>query len=457
MPPVKNVHLISLGCPKNRIDSEVILGRLLAEGYRVVDRPEEAEVLVVNTCAFIDAAKEESIDTILELAAIKKTGKQTLVVAGCLSQRFGPALAKELPEVDFFVGTGGGGDIGALLARRSSPESRRAAGGLCSEPGSIIDAATPRAATLPPYTTYVRISEGCSNDCAFCIIPRLRGPQRSRSIEDIVAEIEGRLERGVVELNLIAQDLCAYGRDLTPPPSLAQLLRVIDNTAGSADRPVWIRCLYAYPRGLTRELRRVVANGRHIVPYLDVPLQHVADGILRRMRRGKGGEATKQLVRELRSTIPGLTLRTTLITGLPGETEADFAELMAFVEEARFERLGVFAFSPEEGTGAATMPGQVAPEVALERRDRLLCLQQGISRAHQTALIGRTVEVLVEGIAEESELLLQGRHAGQAPEIDGSTYITAGTAAPGEVVSVRIEEAAEYDVAGPIIAPPGGG
>jgi ribosomal protein S12 methylthiotransferase len=489
------VHLLSLGCPKNRVDSEVMLGHLAREGYAPVSRPEDADVIVVNTCAFIEAAKEESVDAILDMAEHKKNGRaQRLVVAGCLSQRYAPELAKEIPEVDHFLGTGNFEEIGPLLrARRatpsrlpiigqvgSSPEGHRREHGnhaahprligrnklvpyrhdakiadgreiAIPDPDFTLNADAPRLATLPGYMTYLKVSEGCSNTCAFCIIPKLRGPQRSRTVADVVKELEAQIEKGVVEFNLIAQDLCAYGKDLEPRTSLATLLRALERSASRADHPVWIRCLYAYPRGLTNEVIKVMADAEHVLPYLDMPLQHISDHILSEMRRGKGGESTKELLRKLRAAIPNLTLRTTFITGLPGETDADFEELLALVEEIRFERMGVFTYSREEDTPAAEMPNQVDPEIAEARRARLMAVQQEISAEQQAALVGTTVEVLVEGVSEETELLLQGRHKGQAPDIDGLTYISEGTASPGEVVRVRIDEAGEYDTAGPIV------
>lgn len=470
----RTVHLLSLGCPKNRVDSEVMLGELVAEGYTVVERPDAADVIVVNTCAFIDAAKEESIGAILDLAEYKKNGSaKKLVVAGCLSQRYAPELAESMPEVDHFIGTGNIEALPAVLAGRPPPSRlpivgqtqrtpkqvpfshhvTRGSGDTIAipDPDFTLTADSPRVATLPRYTRYLKVSEGCSNTCAFCIIPKLRGPQRSRSIADVVREAERLVADGTVELNLIAQDLCAYGRDLEPNQTLAQLLRALDQMAEGAGHPVWIRCLYAYPKGLTSDVIRALAAARHVVPYLDMPLQHIADGILRRMRRGKGGESTKALLRRLRAEVPGLTLRTTFITGLPGENEADFAELLEFVNEIRFEHLGAFTYSPEEDTPAATMDGQVDPVVAAARRDKLMTMQRRISREAQERLVGKTLDVLVEGVSTETELLLQGRHCGQAPDIDGVTYITDGTASPGDVVQVRIEQSAAYDLAGPMI------
>jgi ribosomal protein S12 methylthiotransferase len=272
-------------------------------------------------------------------------------------------------------------------------------------------------------------------------------------VDDIVAEAERLAQQGAVELNLIAQDLCAYGKDLQPNQSLAQLLRALNRVGEQHDRPLWIRCLYAYPRGLTRSVVAAMAASEHVLPYLDLPLQHISDGLLRRMRRGKGGQATRDLLARLRAAVPNLTLRTTFITGLPGETDDAFAELCSFVEEMRFERLGVFAYSPEEDTEAASFSGQVEPEVAAWRRGHLLSLQQRISREQQHDLIGETLDVLVEGVSDETDLLLKGRHAGQAPDIDGVTYINSGTASPGQVVQVLVDQAHDYDLVGGIVDP----
>ncbi|MEL6546664.1 MAG: 30S ribosomal protein S12 methylthiotransferase RimO, partial [Myxococcota bacterium] len=432
---MKKVHVVSLGCPKNRVDSEVMLGHLGEDGYVHVDDPEVADVLVVNTCAFIDSAKEESVDAILDAAEIKSRGNKRLVVAGCLSQRYAPDLAKEIPEVDHFIGTGNIEQIREVLAEsgrpslpivgqptphprlrgrnplrpyRHEPASSDEPQVFIPDPDFTIRADSPRVSSQAFYTHYLKVSEGCSNSCAFCIIPKLRGPQRSRTIEDIVREAEARIDAGTVELNLIAQDLCAYGKDRSEGENLAKLLRALNKTASQASQPVWIRCMYAYPRGMTRDVIDTLANSEHVVPYLDMPLQHISDRLLRSMKRGKGGEATWDLLRRLRAAIPGLTLRTTFITGLPGETDEDFDELVRFVEELRFERMGVFTYSPEEDTPAATMDHQIPAELALERQQRLMALQQEISADQQEALVGQTLQVLVEGVSEETELLLQG-------------------------------------------------
>ena len=484
----QTVHFVSLGCPKNRVDTEVMLGHLVGAGLTPVGAAQDADVIVVNTCGFIDAAKEESVDAITEMAELKKEGScKKLVVTGCLSQRYAPELARELPEVDHFLGTGNFETIAEVLglatAAAARPRGHAAlpivdgptkvhprlrgknalvpfrhaadvtSGRLISipDPDFTLNAASPRIATLPSFSTYLKVSEGCSNTCAFCIIPKLRGPQRSRSIADVVLEAQRLILAGASELNLIAQDLCAYGKDLAPRQTLAELLRALEDVGQQMGRPLWIRCLYAYPKGLTDEVIDVMASARHIVPYLDMPLQHIADSMLRRMKRGTGGPATRSLVRTLRERLPALTLRTTFITGMPGETDDDFRELYDFVDEMQFERLGVFAYSKEEDTPAALMAEQVPAELAEERRDQLMQLGADISRAQQRAMVGQTIEVLVEGVSDETELLLQGRHRGQAPDIDGLTYITEGTAAPGDMVQIRVDQTGDYDVAGAML------
>ncbi len=438
-----HVYMHTLGCPKNRVDSEVMLGTLAEAGYRLVQDPEKAEVIVVNTCGFIESAKVESVDAIVELAELKRAGKcRKLVVTGCLVQRHAEDLARELPEVDHFLGTGAYQDIARVV---SDAQAKRL---VVPDPDFVHSASTPRVNSLPSHTAYLKISEGCDNTCAFCIIPKLRGGQRSRPIDDVVAEAAALAAQGTVELSLVAQDLTAYGYDLPGKIRLQHLLPELCKVDGIR----WIRLHYAYPRDVPAALVDVLAREQKIVKYLDMPLQHASDRLLRAMKRGRDARFLRELLARLRARVPGIALRTSLIVGLPGETEEDFAELVAFVEEQRFERLGVFEFSPEEGTPAAEMQDQVPDAVKRARRDRIMRLQQRISRAHQRAMIGRRVEVLVEGRAEETEHLLAGRHAQQAPEIDGVTYVNDGVAYPGEIVTVEITDAAEYDLVGRVVA-----
>jgi len=440
--PSKSLYMMTLGCPKNRVDSEVMLGTLQQRGYHLVQEAAEAEVIVVNTCAFLKAAEQESVDHILELAEYKKTGRcGTLVVTGCLVQRHGEALLQGLPEVDHFLGTGAYVQLADVLAAEASPRQ------LIPDPDYIATAAVPRTNSMPGYTAYLKVSEGCDNTCAFCIIPTLRGGQRSRTVADLVQEATQLAEAGVKELNLVAQDLTAYGHDLPGRPSLASLLRALCQVDVR-----WIRLHYAYPRVFSDELIEVMATEPKIARYLDMPLQHASDRLLKSMRRGRDSAFLKTLVAKLRARVPGLTFRTSLIVGLPGETEEDFRELEDFVKAMRFERLGVFQYSDEEGTAAFEMTDKV-PKKVIERRWRqVMAVQKRISREQNRALVGKRLQVLVEGVSPETELLLVGRHQGQAPEIDGQVYINEGLAYPGELVTVEVTEAHDYDVVGKVVA-----
>jgi ribosomal protein S12 methylthiotransferase len=437
------VYMHTLGCPKNRVDSEIMLGTLAEAGYRLVQDPAKAEVVVVNTCGFIESAKAESVEAILELTELKTAGRcRKLVVAGCLVQRHADELALELPEVDHFIGTGAYADIARIV---SDAQAKRL---VVPDPDFVHSAASPRVNSLPSHTAYLKIAEGCDNACAFCIIPKLRGPQRSRPVADVVAEAEALARQGTIELSLVAQDLTAYGHDLPGRPRLHALLRELAKVDGVR----WIRLHYAYPRDVPEALVEAIADEPKIVKYLDMPLQHSSDRLLRSMKRGRDSVFLRELLARLRARIPGIALRTSLIVGLPGETEEDFEDLLRFVEEQRFERLGVFEFSPEEGTPAAEMRRQVPDDVKRARFERVMAVQQEISRDHQRAMIGRRVEVLVEGRAEETEHLLAGRHAQQAPEIDGITYVNDGVAYPGEIVTVEVTDASDYDLVGHVVA-----
>ncbi|HSN91616.1 MAG TPA: 30S ribosomal protein S12 methylthiotransferase RimO [Anaeromyxobacteraceae bacterium] len=436
------VYMHTLGCPKNRVDSEIMLGALSGAGYRLVAEPEKAEVIVVNTCGFLESAVEESIDAIVDLAEMKRTGRcRKLVVAGCLVQRHAGELARELPEVDHFLGTGAYPEVARVV---SEAQARRL---VVPDPDFVHSASTPRVSSLPSHTAYLKIAEGCDNACAFCIIPKLRGPQRSRPVADVVAEAEALAAQGAVELSLVAQDLTAYGQDLPGRVRLHHLLPELAKVDGLR----WIRLHYAYPRDVPEALVDAIASEPKIVKYLDMPLQHSSDRLLRAMRRGRDSGFLRDLLARLRRRIPGIALRTSLIVGLPGETEEDFEDLLAFVREQRFERLGVFEYSAEEGTPAAEMPEQVPAEVRRERYRAVMEAQQEIARAHQRALVGRRLEVLVEGRAEETEHLLAGRHAQQAPEIDGLTYLNDGVAYPGEIVTVEVTDASDYDLVGRVV------
>src|SRR3954469_10970648 len=443
LPKNPTFYLLSLGCPKNRVDSEVMLGTLLGQGYELVDQPEEAEVVLINSCAFIGEAKQESIDAILEHARLKETARcKALVVAGCLTQRYADVLQQEMPEVDYFVGTSAYPRIAEILRG----ERDRA---VIPDPDYIADARTPRRNSMPAGTAYVKVSEGCDNACTFCIIPTLRGAQRSRPIDDIVAEAHRLAAEGSVELNLVAQDLTAYGHDLPGRPKLHELLKALTQVDVR-----WIRLHYAYPRVFPDELIDVIANEPRIAKYLDMPLQHASDKLLRSMKRGRDSQFLVTLLQKIRQRVPGLTFRTSLIVGLPGETEEDFKLLEDFVKEQRFERMGCFQYSDEEDTAAFDMPDKV-PAKTIERRWRsIMAIQKRINREHNKAMIGKKVEVLVEGASPESEHLLVGRHEGQAPEIDGQVYINDGLAYPGELVTVEVTEAHDYDLVAKVVERP---
>ena len=440
----KRVHFVSLGCPKNRVDTETMLAGLPEARYVITADADQADVVVVNTCAFVEEAKVESIDTILEMARRKETGQvETLVVTGCLSQRYPEELARELPEVDHFVGTNDLNLVTEILDGRTG--TRVVVG---NPDRRDFDWEAPRYNSMGGNMAYLKVAEGCSNTCAFCIIPTLRGPQRSRSIESVVSEAAALAAQGVVEFNLIAQDLTAYGYDQRPRSSLTALLEALVQVEGIR----WIRLLYAYPRSFPKGLVEMLASEEKLAPYVDMPIQHISDRVLKRMKRGTNGDTIRRRVTELREKVPGLTLRTTLLVGYPGETRADFDELLDFVREARFERLGAFAYSREEGTPSHDLDGQLSQTVRTARLEELMYVQRDIARAHNREWVGREVDVLVEHRSKESDLVWVGRTAQQAPEIDGVTYLgNADAVAPGNIVRARVTQSTDYDlVAEPI-------
>ncbi|MCG3174564.1 MAG: Ribosomal protein S12 methylthiotransferase RimO [Myxococcota bacterium] len=438
---IRRIHFISLGCPKNRVDTEVMVGKALGAGYQLEDDPAESDVIVVNTCGFLQASAEESIDTILDMAAYKQSGRlKTLVMAGCLVQRHADELAAELPEVDHFIGTGEFHRLTDLLATSGSRLA-------VDTPIYVLDHRTPRTITTAHHAVYLKISEGCDNKCAFCIIPTLRGAQRSRPVNDLVAEAKALTAAGAKEITLIAQDLTAYGYDQEPRTDLADLLDGLSGVNGLR----WIRLLYAYPRRFPGRMLDLMRERENIVPYLDMPLQHINDEMLRAMRRGRDSAFIRLLLDTIREKVPGITLRTTFIVGFPGETDAQFEELVKFVEEYQFERMGVFGYSQEPGTPAGEMPGQLPAEVIEERRKHLMGVQRKISRRQQRKMLGQVIDVLVEGPSDETEHLLVGRDKSRAPEIDGLVYINDGAPAIGDIVKVKITEAGDYDLVGHVV------
>ncbi|HEU5322995.1 MAG TPA: 30S ribosomal protein S12 methylthiotransferase RimO [Methylomirabilota bacterium] len=435
-----NVHLTTLGCPKNQVDSELMLGMLAEAGFAVAERAEDAECLVVNTCAFIDRAREESIATILELARLKARGRcRALIVTGCLTQRYGADVLRELPEVDGILGTSDLGRIVELVGQAASRHDWASA----APPGYLYDAATPRLLTARVPYAYVKIAEGCDMGCAFCAIPQFRGRHRSRPLGDVVREVEGLAARGIQEAVLVSQDTLAYGRDLPGNGDVGDLLLALGDT-----RMPWIRPMYLHPAHVSDRLLAKWARAR-VVPYVDLPVQHGDDGVLRAMRRGVTARRMKEVVAAFRAAVPGVTVRTTVLVGFPGETEAAFANLLAFVEDVRFDRLGVFTYSPEEGTPAPGLPGPVDPEVAAERAAAVQEQQDRLAWERGAALVGTVTDVLVDGPSEDPAFAFEGRTAGQAPEIDGVVYLRDRRAfTPGRFARVRIAEVEGYELVG---------
>ena len=432
------VHLTTLGCPKNQVDSELMLGMLTEAGFLLAERAEDADCLIVNTCAFIDRAREESVNTILELAKLKERGRCTsLIVTGCLTQRYGLEIKREMPEIDAILGTSGLERIVDLVRQADN----RRDWATSAPPGYLYDAKTPRLLTARVPYAYVKIAEGCDMGCTFCAIPQFRGKHRSRPLADIVNEVEGLAARGVQEAILVSQDTLAYGKDLAGNGDIGDLLIALGET-----RMPWIRPMYLHPAHVNDRLIAKWQRAR-IVPYLDMPVQHGDDGVLRAMRRAVTARRMKDVVRDFRAAIPGLAVRTTVLVGFPGETEAAFGNLLEFVTDVGFDRLGVFTYSPEEGTPSVTYADQVDPEVAAERAAAVQELQDGVVWERHQALIGTEHDVLVDGRSEDPTFTWEGRTAGQAPEIDGIVYLR-GPFEPGRFARIRVVEVEGYELVG---------
>jgi ribosomal protein S12 methylthiotransferase len=440
----RRVHLISLGCAKNLVDSENMLGILKERGFAPVPDLGEAEIAIINTCGFIQPSVEEALDTILEVAAEKRKGRlKKLFVAGCLVQRYGYKLKRELPEVDGWIGTGEIPLIGRVLDQEGCGEK----GLLIGRPEYLADHKTPRLRTTPFYTAYLKIAEGCSHGCTYCTIPKLRGPFRSRSLDSLVLEAEGLAQAGVKEINLIAQDTTMYGQDLRPKVTLEDLLEALVKVRGIR----WLRVLYGHPHRVSNRLLKLIDREEGICPYLDLPLQHVNADVLNAMGRSDEGSNPWELLERIRSRKRRISLRTTLMVGFPGETERAFKELYKFVQAAEFDHLGAFIFSPERETAAARLGRPVKREKAEARLDAIMRLQEKISAKNMKARVGETVSVLLEGTCPETDLLLCGRTATMAPEVDGRVLINKGFGKVGEIVSVRITEAHAHDLVGEIL------
>jgi ribosomal protein S12 methylthiotransferase len=437
--PKETVCVISLGCAKNLVDSEHILGWLAEKKYPLVTGLDEADIAVINTCGFIQSAVEEAIQTILEVSERKKKGQlQKLFVVGCFVQRYGYRLRREMPEVDGWAGTGEIHRITELLQKRGGKDSPF----LINRPAFLPDHRTPRVQSTPPFSAYLKIAEGCSHRCSFCLIPQLRGPFRSRSLESLIEETAQMAERGVQEVNLIAQDTTLYGRDLRPGVQLEDLVEKLIQVRGIS----WIRILYSHPEGITERLLELMESPSPLCAYLDIPIQHVAPEVLRAMGRGMDEAKVWELIEKIRSRNERISLRTTVMVGFPGETEAAFKRLLGFVKHAEFDHLGAFVFSPERGTAAGRMKNAVEKGLAERRRDRIMRLQAKISRNKNKGRIGQVHPVLVEGVRPGRALWVAGRSTFMAPEVDGQILVRGGVAAIGRIVPVRITGAETYDL-----------
>jgi ribosomal protein S12 methylthiotransferase len=432
--------IISLGCSKNLVDSETMATQLLRRGYALTDDAPEASLILVNTCGFLQSAVEEAIETILGYAQLKTDGAcDMLVVTGCMVQRYGKKLLELLPEVDVFLGTSHYLHLEKALDEKRGGGSRRL---WIGRPRGHDDSTGSRFLPAPTYSTYLKIADGCSNRCAYCMIPRLRGPYRSRTLRDVVREASELIAQGAVEINVIAQDTTAFGQDRGKDGALIALIEALERH----DDLKWVRILYAYPQRVDERLLSAMRASQKVVPYLDMPVQHCVPHILGAMGRSGSMEELADRVGLIRHYLPDATLRTSLMVGFPGESETDFLTLLEFVETIGFDHLGVFAFSPEPGTRAARFPGQVEESIKSSRRRVLLESQQEVSRKRLSRFVGRALDVLIEGYHPETELLLQGRTAHQAPEVDGMVIITQGTGVPGEIRKALVTDSHDYDL-----------
>jgi ribosomal protein S12 methylthiotransferase len=441
---MKYACLLSLGCAKNLVDSEAMVKQLLDMGLTMTEEAAEADLIVVNTCGFLESAVQEAVEAILHAAEHKTSGKcGMLVAAGCMVQRYGKKLLDELPEVDLFLGTSHYHALQAAVESKLAGNPRRL---WIARPVQAPGGESRRVISTGPYSAYLKIAEGCGNSCSFCIIPNLRGPLRSGKEADILAEAVRLASGGIKEINLIAQDTTAFGLDRNDPDALPRLLEKLDETPGLE----WVRLLYSYPDRITDRLLHTMKNSRKVVPYLDIPIQHCSQSVLRAMGRPPGNP--EKIIDKIRSCIPGVALRTSLMVGFPGETRTEFKSLLAFIERVEFDHVGVFAFSPEAGTRAALLPGRPLKKTAENRRAVLLESQRQISLRKLKCQVGRIVPVLIEGPHPETDLLLAGRLLTQAPEVDGGVIITAGNAEAGQIRPVKITAAHDYDLEGVILS-----
>lgn len=443
---MRNFHLVSLGCAKNLVDSELMIGSLMQNGWQLEDDPEKAALLLINTCGFIQPAVEEAIEEILELADIKEQSGSKLVVVGCMVQRYKDGLVDELPEVDLFIGT----EACHRLAEIIEPlfQGGGSTEKVVTPPTFLMDSSKPRVLTTPPFRAWCKITEGCDNKCSYCMIPSIRGPLRSRPADDVLREAEILENRGVKELSLIAQDLTAYGDDRDGEENLIMLL---EKLLRSTSIP-WFRLLYLYPTGVSERLLSLMAENSRILPYLDIPFQHVSDTILKKMNRRHSGDDLYKLIDKTRQFLPDVALRTTFLVGFPGETEQDVEQLIDFLKRVRLDHVGVFPYANEEGCPAENFPNQLPEEEKISRCDAVMEVQSTISQELLRKYVGRKEQVLVEGLSRETDLLLEGRTRYQAPDVDGCVYINDGTANAGDIVTVEITESQIYDLVGGIVA-----
>lgn len=443
--PKEAVVIVSLGCSKNLVDSEVMAGILAKRGYGLVSSVEEADIAIINTCGFIESAKQESVDTVLEIADRgKRSGLSVLIVAGCLGQRYAAELLKSMPEINAVVGTGEFPRIDEIVERALAGERVVAVG----HPEYLYDHDSPRIMSTPKHYAYLKIADGCDNRCSYCAIPQIRGCLRSRRIESVQTEAEALAAAGCRELILIAQDTTAYGVDLYGRPMLPELIRSLCRVDGIE----WIRLLYTYPTRITDDLIDVIIEQPKVARYLDIPIQHVSGRILQAMGRAGDAASLSRLFGRIRERIPDITLRTSLIVGFPGETDEEFSELMQFVEDQKIDRVGVFMYSREEGTAAASLDGQIAERLKKRRYAEIMELQKSISLEKMRARIGRVERVLVDGVSEECEWVAVGRSQREAPEVDGLIYIENERPDQGAFVDVRITNASDYDLVGEIVS-----
>ena len=435
---MKKVGMVSLGCPKNTVDSERVLGDLVTSGYDLTPDEEDAEIIIVNTCGFIESAKKESIDAILEMAQKKIDGKcQKLIVTGCLAERHTQELLDEIPEIDHMLGVGQYPQLKNILEEGDFDSRNHLA-----TPAEYYESYTDRLLTTAFYTAYLKIAEGCSNRCAFCIIPKMRGPMRSRSPESILAEAENLAQRGVKEFNIISQDTTMYGFDLAMKDGLERLLKGM----AKIDGVEWMRLLYCYPTFLNSDVIDYIASEEKVCRYIDVPLQHTHDEMLKSMKRQETEGGVRKMIDELRLKIPEIALRTTFITGFPGETDEHFKHMLRFICEMQFDHVGIFTYSDEEGTTAFDYPGRVPEEVKEERKNILMEFQKEIALRKNQEKVGQIESLLVEGFDAQENYIMTGRLASQAPDIDGQVILEKCEAEPGEIIPVRITAAADYDL-----------